>query len=85
MSADLVVTFESYLTFEVNKIEVVAGSIISGLTEATLYGVNLVTISDLVVSVSVEPDLGLIAILTMPYLGVSSSSPPQALTDWALG
>ena len=85
MSADLVVTFESYLTFEVNKIEVVAGSIISGLTEATLYGVNLVTISDLVVSVSVEPDLGLIAILTIPYLGVSSSSPPQALTDNALG
>ena len=31
--------------------------------------------------VKVLPDLGLIDILTTPYTGVSSSSPPQALTD----
>ena len=58
---------------------------LSGLTEATLYGFNLFTISCFVVSVNVEPEPALIAILTIPYLGVSSSSPPQALTDNALG
>ena len=31
--------------------------------------------------VSVRPEIGLIAILTTPYCGVSSSSPPHALTD----
>ncbi len=39
----------------------------------------------MVVFVKVEPDAALIAILTTPYCGVSSSSPPQAETDWALG
>ena len=42
-------------------------------------------ISFLVVSVKVEPEAALIPIFTTPYLGVSSSSPPQALTDNALG
>ena len=41
--------------------------------------------SAFVVSVSVEPEAALIPILTIPYLGVSSSSPPHALTDNALG
>ena len=75
----------SYLTLEVNTIEVVSKSTISGLTEATLNFFKPFTISNLVWSVSVAPEPALIAILTIPYLGVSSSSPPQALTDNALG
>ena len=42
-------------------------------------------ISVFVVSVNVEPEAALIPIFTIPYLGVSSSSPPHALTDNALG
>ena len=70
-------------TFEVNKILVVSGSTISGLTDTTLYFLSWVFILSFVEVVNDEPDIGLIAILTTPYCGVSSSSPPQALTDWA--
>ena len=59
----------------------ISGSIISGLTAATLNFFNCVTISVFVVFVKVEPDAALTAILTTPYTGVSSSSPPQADTD----
>jgi hypothetical protein len=79
------VLFASYLITEVTKTEVVSGSTISGFTEATLKGFNPLTISNFVWSVNIEPEPALIAILTIPYLGVSSSSPPQALTDNALG
>ena len=72
-----------YFTFEVNKILVVSGSTISGLTDTTLYFFNWFLIVSFVDVVSVEPEIGLIAILTTPYCGVSSSSPPHALTDWA--
>ena len=61
-----VVNLWSYLTLEVNIKLVVSGSIISGLTEATLYFFNCVTISAFVVSVSVEPEAALIEILTTP-------------------
>ena len=74
-----------YFTFEVNKILVVSGSTISGLTDTTLYFFNWFLIVSFVDVVSVEPEIGLIAILTTPYWGVSSSSPPQALTDCAFG
>ena len=37
VSADLVVAFSSYLAFVVNTNEVVSGSTITGVTEATLY------------------------------------------------
>ena len=46
----------------VNKIFVVSGSTITGVTEATENFFSWVTISSLVVSVNVEPDLGFIAI-----------------------
>ena len=75
----------SYLTFVVNNSLVISGSTITGLTEATLYLFNCVTILCLVMFVKVEPDAALIAILTTPYWAVSSSSPPQAETDWAFG
>ena len=82
---DFVVEAEAYLTVDVNKTEVTSGSTICGDTEATLYGFNLLIISCLVVSVNVEPEAAITPIFTTPYLGVSSSSPPQALTDNALG
>ena len=63
----------------------ISGSTICGDTEATLYGFNESTIDCFVVSVNVEPEAALTPILTIPYLGVSSSSPPHALTDNALG
>ena len=85
MSAVLVVAFSLYFTFEVNRIVVVSGSTISGLTDTTLYLFNCVLILSFVAVVNVEPEIGLIAILTTPYCGVSSSSPPQALTDCAFG
>ena len=85
VSAVFAVAFASYLTFEVSNTEVVSGSFITGLTEATLNGFNWVTISAFVVSVNVEPDFALIEIFTTPYCGVSSSSPPQALIDNAFG
>ena len=85
VSADLVVADELYLTVDVNNTEVVSGSTICGATAATLYGFNLLTISVFVVSVIVEPEAALIPMFTIPYLGVSSSSPPQALTDNAFG
>ena len=66
VSAVLVVAFSSYLTYEVNIIEVVYGSTISGTTEATLYFFNCVIIDCFVVSVKVEPEAALIAILTTP-------------------
>ena len=63
ISADvLVVCFSSYLIVDVNKIFVVSGSTITGVTEATENFFSWVTISSLVVSVNVEPDLGFIAI-----------------------
>ena len=66
VSAVLVVAFLSYLAFTVNKIDVVSGSTISGLTDATLNGFNDVTIFCFVVSVKVEPDAAFIAIFTTP-------------------
>jgi hypothetical protein len=62
----LVVLFSSYLTFVVNNIFVISGSTISGVTDATLYFFNCVTISFFVVLVKVDPDAALIAILTFP-------------------
>ena len=85
VAEDFEVTLLLYFIFDVNNIDVVSGSTITGLTDATLYGFKDVTIFAFVVSVNVEPDAALIAIFTTPYTGVSSSSPPQALTDIALG
>ena len=85
MSAVLAVVCSLYLTFEVSKILVVSGSTISGLIDTTLYFFNCVLILSFVEVVKVEPEIGLIAILTTPYCGVSSSSPPHALTDCAFG
>ena len=81
----LVVAFESNLTWLVNKTDVVSGSTISGVTEATLNFLSCVTKSNLVALVNVEPEAALIEIFTVPYTGVSSSSPPHAETAWALG
>ena len=81
VSEVFVVAFSSYFTTVLSIRDVVSGSTISGLTEATLYFFNCVTKFVLVVFVNVEPDAALIAILTTPYTGVSSSSPPQAETD----
>ena len=50
----------------VNKILVISGSTISGLTEAILYFLNWVTISVFVVFVNVEPDAAFTATLTTP-------------------
>ena len=44
---------------------VISGSTICGVTDATLNVFKLVTILFLVVSVSVEPDFGFIAIFTV--------------------
>ena len=85
VSAVFAVDFASYLTFETINTEVVSGSFITGLTEATLYGFNWVTISAFDVSDNTVPDFALIEIFTTPYCGVSSSSPPHALTDNAFG
>ena len=68
-------------TFEVKSIVVVSGSTNSGLTDTTLNFLSCAFILSFVELVKVEPDIGLIAILTTPYCGVSSSSPPHALTD----
>ena len=81
MSFVLVVDSALNFTFEVSNIDVVSGSTISGLTDTTLNFLNCVLILSFVELVSVEPEIGLIAILTTPYCGVSSSSPPHALTD----
>ena len=70
-------------TLEVKSIVVVSGSTNSGLTDTTLNFLSCAFILSFVELVKVEPDIGLIAILTTPYCGVSSSSPPHALTDWA--
>ena len=64
--AVFVVSFSSYLTVDVNSIEVVSGSTITGVTEATLYFFNCVTILCFVAVVKVEPEAALIAILTVP-------------------
>ena len=85
VSDDFVVLLASYLIVDVNRIDVISGSTITGVTEATLYFFKSFTISDFVWLVNVEPEAALIPILTIPYLGVSSSSPPHALTDNALG
>ena len=66
VSVVFAVAFASYLTFEVSNTEVVSGSFIIGLTEATLNGFNWVTISAFVVSVNVEPYFALIEIFTTP-------------------
>ena len=85
VSLSFVVAAASYFAFVVNRIDVISGSTIWGVTEPTLYSFSLSTMSDFVCVVNVEPLVALIAILTTPYTGVSSSSPPQALTDCALG
>ena len=66
VAADFVVNLESYFTLLVIKTEVVSGSTITGLTEATLNGFNDATILALVEVVNVEPLAALIAILTVP-------------------
>ena len=58
VSADFVVAFSLYLTFDVKIIDVVSGVTITGVTLATLYFFKLFTIFNLVASVNVEPDLG---------------------------
>ena len=58
VSADFVVAFSLYLTFDVKIIDVVSGVKITGVTLATLYFFKLFTIFYLVASVNVEPDLG---------------------------
>ena len=62
----LVVALESYLTLLVNNIDVVSGSTISGVTEATLNFFNCVTKSNLVAFVKVEPEAAFIEIFTVP-------------------
>ena len=63
ISADvLVVCFSSYLIVDVNNMFVVSGSTITGVTEATENFFSWVIISVFVVSVSVEPVVGFIAI-----------------------
>ena len=64
--AVFVVSFSSYLTFDVINIKVVSGSTITGLTDATLYFFNCVTILCFVAVVNVEPEAALIAITTVP-------------------
>ena len=68
MSVVLVVAFSSYLAVVVNNKEVISGSTITGVTEATLYFFKSFTKSDLVCSVKVAPEAALIPILTTPYL-----------------
>ena len=58
VSADFVVAFSLYLTFDVKIIDVVSGVTITGVTLATLYFFQLFTIFTLVASVNVAPDLG---------------------------
>ena len=58
VSADFVVAFSLYLTFDVKIIDVVSGVTITGVTLATLYFFKLFTIFNLVASVNVAPDLG---------------------------
>ena len=66
LSGDFVVAFWSYLTVTFGCINVVSGSSITGVTEATLKSFSCVIISDLVASVSVAPATGLIEIYTLP-------------------
>ena len=61
-----VVAFSSYFTTVLSIRDVVSGSTISGLTDATLNFCNCVIILVFVVSVSVEPDAALMAIFTTP-------------------
>ena len=83
VSLVFVVALALYFTFEVKRIDVVSGSTISGLTDTTLNFFNCFLILSFVEFDNDEPSIGFIAILTTPYCGVSSSSPPQALTDCA--
>ena len=55
---------------------IVSGSIIVGLTEATANCLRLWTILFFVDSVKLVPDFALIEIKTLPYSGVAASSPP---------
>ena len=56
----LVVNVELYLTVVVRTNCKISGSTITGVIDATLYFLRLVTIAFLVVSVMDDPDLGLI-------------------------
>ena len=76
---------QNHILFEVNNTEVVYYQQFVEILKPHYMVLIFVIISFLVVSVSVEPEPALIPILTIPYLGVSSSSPPHALTDNALG
>ena len=62
----LIVALESNLTWLVNKTDVVSGSTISGVTEATLNFFNCVTKSTFVAFVKVEPEAAFIEIFTVP-------------------
>ena len=74
-----------YLKFVFKTINVVSGSTKVGLTEATAYWPNCVSISVLSTEVKLEPSANLTDIKTLPYWGVELSSPPHTWIAFAAG